>query len=145
MNRDNSEEFVAFQTMGRILPGLNRARLDELSRRLDLPRPECWAALDDFQKTYRLTFPVAAMLVDAGSDVRRVVDRMRAFRSMARAGLALVRDGEPAFREIHDPFGFGPFELEPRGNGYLIRSALKHEKFRPKEVVLEIGRSAKTT
>ena len=42
---------------------------------------------------------------------------MKALRSMLRAGIALVRDGEPAFRAEADPFGVGPFGLNLRGRG----------------------------
>ena len=59
---------------------------------------------------------------------------------MLRAGIVLVRDGEPAFRAVSDPFGTGPFGLERRGKGYLIRSAMNDEG-KP-EVSLAIGDAA---
>ncbi len=59
---------------------------------------------------------------------------------MVRAGLALVRAGEAAFRAVADPFGDGPFGLERRGKGYLIRSALVNEG-KP-EVTLAVGTPA---
>ena len=62
---------------------------------------------------------------------------MNALRAMLRAGLALVRGGETAFRTIPDSFGSGPFGLERRVQGYLIRSALK-DKGKP-EFSLAIG------
>ena len=107
------------------LTGGDRARLlahlestgpafTELARRLDLPRPGCRAALDDFARAERSAFPVVAMLVEQGWGVRHVVDRMRALRAMLRAGLVLVRDGEASFRTVSDPFGSGPFGLERR-------------------------------
>jgi len=69
-----------------------------------------------------------------------VVDRMRAQRAMLRAGVALVRKGEAAFRAEPDPFGAGAFGLERRGKGYLIRSALNDGGMPEKpEVSLEIG------
>jgi hypothetical protein len=110
----------------------------ELARRLDLPRPECWIALKEFHEKERVTFPVAAMLVDAGSGVRRSVDWMIAYRAMARAAVELVLGGEVAFRAVTDPFGSGPFTLEQRGTGYLIRSALRDEESF-KEAMLDIG------
>ena len=70
----------------------------ELARRLDLPRPGCRAALDEFAEAERSTHPVAVGLVESAWGVRHVVDRMRALRSMLHAGLVLIRDGEPAFR-----------------------------------------------
>lgn len=73
-------------------------------------------------------------------NARHVVDRMRAVRTMFRAGLALIRGGEPAFRAVADPFGSGPFGLERRGKGYLIRSAMS-EPDTP-EVTLAIGDAA---
>jgi hypothetical protein len=109
----------------------------ELARRLDLPRPGCRAALDEFADAERSLHPVAASLVESAWGVRHVVDRMRALRAMLHAGLVLVRDGEPAFRAESDPFGAGPFGLERRGKGYLIRSAL-NDGGKP-EVSLEIG------
>ncbi len=99
----------------------------ELARRLDLPRPGCRAALDEFARAERPAHPVAAMRVEQAWGVRHVVDRMRALRSMLRAGQALVRDGQPAYRAVADPFGSGPFGLERRGKGYLIRSAMNDE------------------
>ena len=96
----------------------------ELARRLDLPRPGCRAALDEFAKAEQSIHPIAAGLVESAWGVRHVVDRMRALRSMLQAGVALIRDGEPAFRAESDPFGTGAFGLERRGKGYLIRSAL---------------------
>jgi hypothetical protein len=96
----------------------------ELARRLDLPRPGCRAALDDFAQAERSASPVVAMLVEQGWGVRHVVDRMRALRAMLRAGLVLVRDGEPTFRTVSDPFGSGAFGLERCANGYLIRSEM---------------------
>ncbi len=62
---------------------------------------------------------------------------MNALRAMLRAGLALTRDGEPAFRRVRDPFGPSPFGLERRGNGHVIRSALE-DPGRP-GLTLEIG------
>jgi hypothetical protein len=108
-----------------------------LARRLDLPRPACRAALDEFARAERLTHPIAAGLVESAWSARHVVDRMRALRSMLHAGLVLVRDGEAAFRAVSDPFGSGPFGLERRGKGYLIRSAI-NDGGKP-EVSLEIG------
>ena len=112
----------------------------ELARRLDLPRPGCRAALDEFAKTERSTHPIAAGLVENAWGVRHVVDRMRALRSMVQGGVALVSDGEPAFRAESDPFGTGAFGLERQGKGYLIRSALNDEG-KP-ELSLEIGDAA---
>jgi hypothetical protein len=109
----------------------------ELARRLDLPRPGCRAALDEFAEAERLAYPVAATLVEPAWGVRHVVDRMIAVRSMLRAGIALVRGGESAFRTVADPYGIGPFGLERHGTAYLIRSALKDDA-KP-EVTLAIG------
>jgi hypothetical protein len=109
----------------------------ELARRLDLPRPRCRAALDEFALAERSTHPVAAGLVQNAWGIRHVVDRMCALRSMLRAGILLVRGGEPAFRAEPDPFGSGPFRLDRRGKGSLIRSALRDEG-KP-DVSLEIG------
>jgi hypothetical protein len=112
----------------------------ELARLLDLPRPGCRAALDDFAKAEQTTHPIAAALVETAWGVRHVVDRMRAMRSMLHAGVALVREGEPAFRVESDPYGTGAFGLERRGKGYLIRSALNDT--RKPELSLEIGDGA---
>jgi hypothetical protein len=112
----------------------------ELARRLDLPRPGCRKALDEFAQAERSAHPVAAMLVESAWGVRHMVDRMRALRSMLRAGRALVRDGESAYRAVADPFGAGPFRLERRGKGYLIRSAMKDEG-KP-DVTLAVGDAA---
>jgi len=135
----------------RVLTGGDRAKLivhldatspafAELARRLDLPRPGCRAALDEFAETERSNQPIVAGLVESVWGTRHVVDRMRALRSMLRAGIALVRDGEPAFRAEPDPFGAGEFGLERRGNGWLIRSALDDDA-KP-EVSIEIGEPA---
>jgi hypothetical protein len=112
----------------------------ELARRLELPRPGYRVALDEFAKAERSAHPVAAMLVAPAWSVRHMVDRMRALRSMLRAGLALVRAGEPAFRDVPDPFGSGPFGLVRRGQGYMIRSAMNDDG-RP-EVTLTVGDAA---
>ena len=71
----------------------------ELARRLDLPRPEYRAALTEFAAAERSTQPVVAGLVAAAWGGRHMVDRIGALRSMFPAGLALVRGGEPAFRD----------------------------------------------
>ncbi len=115
----------------------NGPAFDELARRLDLPRPGCRAALDEFARAERADHPLVAMIVENARGVRHVVNRMQAFRAMLRAGLALVRHGEPAFRAVADPFGDGPFGLVRRGKGYLIRSALI-DRGSP-EVALTIG------
>jgi hypothetical protein len=109
----------------------------ELARLLDLPPPGCRAALDEFAEAERSTQPIVVGLVEHAWGTRHMVDRMRALRAMLRAGAVLVRDGEPAFRAVIDPFGSGPFGLERRGKGYLIRSAL-NDTGKP-EVSLEIG------
>jgi hypothetical protein len=111
----------------------------ELARRLDLPRPGCRAALDEFARAMRSSHPVVAALVESAWGVRHMVDRMLALRAMLRAGLALTRDGEPAFLMVADPFGTGPFGLVRLQNGYEIRSALKDEG-KP-EVTLFVGNS----
>ncbi len=116
----------------------NGPAFDDLARRLDLPRPLCRAALDRFAELERASHPIAAGLVEAAWGVRHVVDRMRAYRSMMDAALALVRDGEPAFLAVPDPFGDGPHGLEWRSPGAAsIRSALVDEG-RP-GAVLEVG------
>jgi len=114
-----------------------RAAFIELGRRLDGPRPNCRAALDEFAKAEQSTHPLAAAFVEQAWSARHVVDRMRALRSMLHAGIILYRDGAPAFQLLPDPFGTGPFELERRGKGYLIRSALRD--YGKPEVSLEIG------
>jgi hypothetical protein len=110
----------------------------ELARRLDLPWPDYKVALDEFDREHRATDPIVAGLVDAVSGTREVVNRMTALRSMARAGLALVRGGEAAFATVDDPFGDGPHGLKRSGKGYLIRSSLVREGERH-EVTLAIG------
>jgi len=110
----------------------------ELARRLDLPRPGCRAAVDDFARAERPAQPVVASLAENAWGVRHVVDRMRALRAMLRAGLALVQNGEPGFRAVIDPYSNGPFGLERSGKGHLIRSALNDEG-RPPEVTLGLG------
>jgi hypothetical protein len=112
----------------------------ELASRLDLPRPDCRAALDEFAKAEHSIHPIAAGLVENAWGVRHMVDRMRALRSMLTAGVALIRDGEAAFRAEADPFGMGAFGLERRGKGYVIRSALRDEG-KP-EFSLKIGDAA---
>jgi hypothetical protein len=130
------------------LTGGDRARLlahldatgpafDELARRLDLPRPQCRRALDEFVKTQRSAQPVVTGLVEAVWGSRIMVERLRTLRVMVRAGLALVASGEPAFRAISDPSPSAPFGLERRGKGYLIRSA-KDDHGMP-EVTLALG------
>jgi hypothetical protein len=109
----------------------------ELARRLDLPRPGCRAALHDFAQAKRSSHSVVAALVESAWGVRHVVDRMLALRAMLRAGLALIRDGELAFRMVTDPFGTGPFGLVRLRKGYEIRSALK-DNGKP-EVTLVVG------
>lgn len=109
----------------------------ELARPLDLPRPGCHVALDEFAKAARSTHPIAVGLVESAWAARHVVDRMRALRAMLHAGLVLIRDGEPAFRAESDPFDTGAFGLERLGKAYLIRSAL-NDGGKP-EVSLEIG------
>ncbi len=112
----------------------------ELARRLDLPRSECRAALDQFAAAEGTAHPIAAGLTSTAWTARHLVDRMHAMRSMLRAGLGLMRGGEPAFRAVTDPFGSGPFTLDRRGQGYLIRSAMR-DADRP-EVALAIGDAA---
>ena len=96
----------------------------ELARRLDLPRPSCQVALDEFASFALKSHPIVANVVDSAWGVRHMVDRMLALRAMLRAGVALVCGGEHAFHRVVDPHGNGPFELERRENGYVIRSAL---------------------
>jgi hypothetical protein len=109
----------------------------ELARLLDLTRSQCHAALDAFAQAERSVHPVVAMLVEKAWWHRWMVDRMRALRVMLRAGIALVRGGERAFLEVADPYGNGPFALQRRGNGFLIRSALRQAE--QPEVTLAIG------
>jgi hypothetical protein len=99
----------------------------ELARRLDLPRAEYRASLDEFARAERADHPLVATLAEKVWNIRQVFDRVRALRAKLRAGLALIRDGEPAFRSVADPFGDGPFGLERRGKVYCIRSALSEE------------------
>jgi len=85
--------------------------LAELAHRLDLPHESCRASLDEFAKAERLVRPVVADLVEKAWGIRHMVDRLTAFRFALRAGSLLVRDGEPAFLKVADPFGTGPFLL----------------------------------
>jgi hypothetical protein len=123
----------------RLLAHLDDTRpiFDELARRLDLPRPRCRAALDEFVEAERSTHPIVTGFVPAAWNNWITVERQRLLRVMVRAGLALVASGESAFRTIADPSRPGPFELERRGTGHLVRSA-KHDDGMP-EVTLAIG------
>jgi hypothetical protein len=112
----------------------------ELARRLDLPRAQLRPALDALALAERSAHPVVAMLVDKALWHRFMVDQMRALRMMLRAGVTLVRFGAPAFLDVADPFGTGPFELQRVGKGFVIRSALRDEG-RP-EVSLALGEAA---
>jgi hypothetical protein len=138
------EEAETYQRLTKGERGAMRAHLEatgpafaELARRLDLPRPQCLTALAEFEKTERFTFPAAAGLVECGIGVLRAVDYMSVLLSMALAGVVLVREGESGFRRILGPFGVGSFGLERRGEGWVIKSALKDEG-RP-DVVFVIG------
>lgn len=108
----------------------------ELARLLDLPRPGCRVALDQFAEAERSRHPIVASLVEHAWNIRHVIDRLLALRAMTRAAIALVRDGEAAFRIHADPYGSGPFHLEHRWIGHRIRSALDDGKLK---VSLQIG------
>ncbi len=95
--------------------------------------------LDEFAQTERSSYPFVAALVEPAWGVRHVVDRMLALRAMLRAGLALIRDGELAFRMVKDTFGTGPFGLVRLGKRYEIRSTL-NDAGKP-EVTLDLGDS----
>ncbi|MDG3002329.1 hypothetical protein [Paludisphaera mucosa] len=95
----------------------------ELGRRLDLPRGGRDEALDAFARARRDDAPLAAGLVEAARGIAAAVERQALLRVMLRAGFALVRDGEDAFRALRDPFGDGPFGLERREGGRVLRSA----------------------
>jgi hypothetical protein len=95
----------------------------ELGRRLDLPRTELDAAIEEFVRTRRETDPIPVGLVASARSFRDAVDRAGLHFAMLRAGLVLVRDGEAAFRALRDPFGDGPFGLERREGGWVVRSA----------------------
>ena len=86
----------------------------ELARRLELPRPGCRAGIDEFARSeHRPTpsrrgwsrAPGASMWWTACAPLR----------AMLHAGIVLVRDGEPAFRAVPDPFGSGPFQHRTSG------------------------------
>jgi len=100
----------------------------ELARRLDLPRPDLDAALEDFSRSHRATDPIPAGLAPKLRGTRDAVDRSRLFQSMLRAGLTLVRDGDGAFRGLRDPYGAGPFDLERRDRGWVVRSEFPASK-----------------
>jgi len=78
--------------------------------------------INEFNSPFRI--PHSAFFVRRGSPdpairlnawgVRHAVDRMRALRSTLFAGIALVREGETAFRAEPVPFGIGAFGLERR-------------------------------
>ncbi|WP_165219939.1 hypothetical protein [Aquisphaera insulae] len=111
--------------------------IEELARRSDLPHPSWHASLDEFAAKEREVHPIAASFAGIARNIRRLVDRMTVNRALLRAGITLVRDGEPAFRAVADPFGHGPFGLDREGNGWRIRSALHDEA--PAEASLRIG------
>ena len=100
----------------------NMPAFAELARRLDLPRPECRASLDEFARAERSTHPIAAGLVENAWGVRHVVDRMQALRSMLRAGVALIREGEPAFRAQSDPVRHR--RIWPRASGKRLHDPI---------------------
>jgi hypothetical protein len=114
-----------------------RPAFDELARRLDLPRPGYRQSLKEFEKAERQNHPFAAMLVEHSGRIRPMVDRMLALRVILRSAVVLLRDGEPAFLKVADPYGSGPFSLERSGKGLVIRSAL-HDEGMP-ESKLSIG------
>jgi hypothetical protein len=78
--------------------------------------------INEFNSPFRI--PHSAFFVRRGSPdpavrlnawgVRHAVDRMRALRSLLYAGIALVHQGEAAFRAESVPFGTGAFGLERR-------------------------------
>ena len=109
----------------------------ELARRLDLPRPQCRAALDRFARTECADHPLVASFIEKAWNIRDLVDRGRALRAILHAAIALLRDGEAAFGLVADPFGNGPFLLQRRVSSHRIRSALSDEG--GQEVALTIG------
>lgn len=85
----------------------NGPAFDELARRLDLPRPGCRAALDEFARAERADHPLVAMIVENARGVRHVVNRMQAFRAMLRG----ARPGAPWRARL--PCGRGPIRRRP--------------------------------
>lgn len=109
----------------RLLAHLDEAgpAFEELGRVLDLQLREREGALGEFARTHRETAILAVGFIEHAQPAATAVERIGLIFKMLRAGVLLIRDGEPAFLAPRDPYAAGPFGLERRGEGLILRSA----------------------
>jgi hypothetical protein len=110
---------------------------DELARLAALP----WREFDDqyaeFTKKTQATSPLARFVLPNLNQLIPSERRNQTQAALFRAALAVVQDGPGKLKEIPDPFGSGPFEYRPVGNGFELKSKLL---FKGQPVTLTAGK-----
>jgi hypothetical protein len=109
---------------------------DELAKMTALPWKEFDARFPDFAKRANAANPVADQILPMTDAMlateRRTLTRMEQFK----AAVAVVQGGPDRLKDIHDPFGDGPFEYRALDKGFELKSKLLYHD---KPVTLTVG------
>jgi len=68
--------------------------------------------------------PAAALVMPAFGKFREQEAGAEALLAVLKAAIAIVLDGPDRAKDFKDPFGDGPFEYVPVGNGFVLKSKL---------------------
>ena len=109
---------------------------DELAKMTNLPWKDFDARFPDFISRARAVNPLADQILPMTDAMvateRRTVTRLTLFK----AAVAVVLGGPDKLKDIHDPFGDGPFEYRAVDKGFELTSKLV---YREKPVTLTLG------
>jgi hypothetical protein len=97
---------------------------DEMSRLATLP----WRDFDDryaeFDSKAKATNSLAPFVLPNLNQIIPMARRIQAQGALFRAAVAVVLEGPDQLKQFTDPFGAGPFEYRPLGNGFELKSKL---------------------
>ena len=142
----DEEELAKYKAVSQqeIVDGLIelRAIYEELIEVLKRSPEEVEEFADNLIEKKKLTGPAkmfASFILPAVGNIRRSEATHQTQQLMLEAAIAVVKDGRSQLerKELHDPYGEGPFEYAKTKAGFKLRSKLLDRQGKP--VVLGIG------
>jgi hypothetical protein len=97
---------------------------DQLAKLAALPWKEFDAQYPEFVGKTKAPHPLAGFILPSLDKYVASLRRSQTQMALFKAALAVVQGGPDKLKDIQDPFGDGPFDYRPLGNGFELKSKL---------------------
>lgn len=123
---EDAEALTKIDNLEEVLKRIEEALpvYDELAGIVALPQPEFDARYPKFKEDATAKNPVVGVLLPSVDKVLAKDHRHRARFALLFAAIAVAQDGPEKLKEIHDPYGDGPFEYKALDRGFELKSKL---------------------